>query len=276
MENTNELFLIKPKDLELFSGLLTSEAAAAVDDPNVLTVGVAHGALGCGAISVAFDTEVGDVLSLFVAESERRQGAGRALLEGVAASAKRMGVKRLQIVCETAAVPGFADFLTALGFTCIQAIPRFRASLEQLGGMSLPDVPIQNIYPMSELPSRALRNYNQMVYEEPDRLLYLDPDEIDPELSGFCLTSDNLLGGFTAIARQNNGLELINTYLSQECIRYMPALFRFSLNNAGAALPPETPVLMDAVTRPSEQLLRHLLQGLGVQESRVETFTRLV
>ena len=231
MENTNELFLIKPKDLELFSGLLTSEAAAAVDDPNVLTVGVAHGALGCGAISVAFDTEVGDVLSLFVAESKRRQGAGRALLEGVSASAKRMGVKRLQIVCETAAVPGLADFLSALGFTCIQTIPRFRASLEQLGGMSLPDVPIQNIYPMSELPGRALRNYNQMVYEEPDRLLFLDLDEIDPELSGFCLTSDNLLGGFTAIARQNNGLELINTYISQECIRYMPALFRFSLNN---------------------------------------------
>ena len=276
MENTNELFLIKPKDLELFSGLLTSEAAAAVDDPNVLTVGVAHGALGCGAISVAFDTEVGDVLSLFVAESKRRQGAGRALLEGVSASAKRMGVKRLQIVCETAAVPGLADFLSALGFTCIQTIPRFRASLEQLGGMSLPDVPIQNIYPMSELPGRALRNYNQMVYEEPDRLLFLDLDEIDPELSGFCLTSDNLLGGFTAIARQNNGLELINTYISQECIRYMPALFHFSLNNAGAALPPETPVLMDAVTKPSEQLLRHLLQGLDAQESKVETFTRLV
>ena len=56
----------------------------------------------------------------------------------------------------------------------------------------------------------------------------------------------------------------------------MPALFRFSLNNAGAALPPETPVLMDAVTKPSEQLLRHLLQGLDVQESKVETFTRLV
>ena len=206
MKNQAELFLITPENLALFSGLLTAEAAARVGDPRVLTLGAARNNLACGALCAEFDEAAGDVLSLFVAEDCRRQGAGCALLEGLAASAGRIGSKRLQIVCE------------------------------------------------------------------PERLLYLDPAEVEPELSAFCLTQDKKLGGFTALSRGANGLELINTYGSPECLRQLPALFRFSLNAARAALPPETPVLMDAVTPPSEQLLRHLLKGLDARESRVDTY----
>lgn len=272
MKNQAELFLITPENLALFSGLLTAEAAARVGDPRVLTLGAARNNLACGALCAEFDEAAGDVLSLFVAEDCRRQGAGCALLEGLAASAGRIGSKRLQIVCEPEAVPGLGSFLSAMGFVCTQTIPRFRLTLEQLSLISLPEVSLKEVYPLSQLSTAALRGYNLLVQKEPERLLYLDPAEVEPELSAFCLTQDKKLGGFTALSRGANGLELINTYGSPECLRQLPALFRFSLNAARAALPPETPVLMDAVTPPSEQLLRHLLKGLDARESRVDTY----
>lgn len=275
MEKTRELFLIKKKDLALFSGLLVPEAAASVDMPKVMTVGVTNGELACGAVSVEFDTEAGDILSLYVAKAERGQGAGRALIEGISASAKRMGIKRLQLVCETSAVPALSDFLYALDFECTQTIPRFRISLEKLKGIHLPDVQPKNIYPMTQLSNKALKEYNQLAQERPSQLLELDPKECDPSLSAFCLTPDKRLGAFAALAHRQE-IEMVNAYVAEECILQMPALFRYCMANASAAYPPETTVLLDAVTSSSEQLIRHLFKGLGAQESQVETFIRLL
>lgn len=273
MEQTRELFLIKKKDMPLFSGLLTLEAADCVDDPGVMTIGVTNGELACGAVSAAYDADAGDILSLYVAQSERRKGAGSALIEGMAESAKRMGAEYLQVVCETEAVPGLGDFLPAVDFECIQTIPRFRITLEKLKGIHLPEAGAKNIYPMNRLSGTALREYNQLAGARPGQLLELDPKECDPDLSAFCLTADKHLGGFVALARRTE-IELVNVYISQECTLQLPALLRFCLKNAAEAFPPETTVLMDAVTPSSEQLIRHLLKGLDMQESRVETFIR--
>lgn len=279
MEQSRELFLIKQKDLPLFSGLLLPEAAACTGMPNILTAGVTNGELACGAASVEFDTEMGDILSFYVAKEERRQGAGRALMEGIAASAKRMGVKRLQVVCETAAVSAMGEFLSAMDFQCVQTIPRFRTTLEKLSGIQLPDALLTNVYPMKQLPEKALNDYNYSAQEPQNQFLKLNPEECDLALSSYCLTSDKRLGGFAAVARKaadQTELELINAYVSQECIKQMPALLRFCLKNAAGAFSPDTPVLLDAVTLSSEQLIRHLLQGVDVQESCVETFVRLL
>lgn len=275
MEQKRELFLIRPKDLSLFSGLLVSEAAMLVGTPNVMTVGVTNGELACGAISVAYDTEVGDILSLYVAQSERRRGAGRALIEGIAASAKRIGARQLQITCESAVIPAMGDFLSAVRFQCIQRIPRFRITLEQIQGMRLPAALPQNIYSLKQLPNKLLKEYNQLADERPNQLLRLEPNECDTTLSAFCLTPDKHLGGFVALAHRQ-GIEIANAYVAEECIKQMPALFRYCMANASAAYPPDTTVLIDAVTPSSEQLVRHLLQGLDAKESCVETFVRLL
>ncbi len=116
MDSRNDLFLIRPENADCFADLLTQEAAVELADHTTLTIGIARDHLACGAASVAFDPAVGDILSLFVAQSARRQGADRALLNGLASSAKRMVVKRLQIVCETANLPAMEEFLTATGF----------------------------------------------------------------------------------------------------------------------------------------------------------------
>ena len=272
MDSRNDLFLIRPENADCFADLLTQDAAAELADPTTLTIGIARDHLACGAASVAFDPAVGDILSLFVAQSARRQGAGRALLNGIASSAKRMGVKRLQMVCETANLPAMEEFLAATGFVRAQTSPRFRITLEQLNQIELPEVSSEEILPMSELPEAAQRWYNRLAQEYPEQLLSLDLAEIEAELSAFYLTPEDRIGGFTAIAKRADGLELVNTYCAPECIRQLPALFRFSLDAACEVYPPETLVLMDAVTEPSERLLRHLLQNLDIQEDQVDTF----
>ena len=121
-----------------------------------------------------------------------------------------------------------------------------------------------------------LNEYNAGPGAPKNGALPLFMSEIDKDISSACLTTEGELGGFVAVSRTSQGLEISNVYVDQSCTLMLIALFKCSLDAAVETFPPETEVRVTAVNEESERLLRHIFKGLDMEESSVRTLYRAV
>ena len=82
-------------------------------------VAEANSLLGCVGLDVDADQQEGHITSFFIAPSAKRQGIGRALWQTVLHKAHTLGIERMTLDADPAAVP----FYQALGFATVREVP---------------------------------------------------------------------------------------------------------------------------------------------------------